>query len=83
MVTKSGRQTKNSNGNRRRKYPSIGRRTPVPKSGRRGRKKDSSNLQDPTSYKSDDGVVYKPGGVLTVATLYGGVDSTTYHAHTQ
>ncbi len=54
----------------------------MPKSGRRGRKKDSSNLQDPTSYKSDDGVVYKPGGMLTVATLYGGVDSTTYHAHT-
>lgn len=63
LVTKSGRQTKNSSGNRRKKFPNAGRRTPVPKSStvRRGRKKDSS-LQDPSHYKAEDGVVYKPGG---------------------
>lgn len=58
----SGRTTKNSSGNRGRKFNNAGRRTPVPRSGGvRGRKK---NGQEPTFYKSDDGVIYRPGGEL-------------------
>ena len=59
-----GRTTQNSKGHRGSRQTSH-RRTPQPKptngKGRRGRK-DASALQDPTFYKADDGVIYRPGG---------------------
>ena len=59
----SGRTTKNSMGSRGRK---SARRTPVAKSNsRRGRnKKDNAPLQDPQSYKSETGEVYRIGGTV-------------------
>lgn len=58
----SGRTTQNSRGNRgrrpARRNPPVGRNA-----GARGRrKKDSTPLQDPTSYKDENGEVYKKGG---------------------
>ena len=58
----SGRTTQNSRGNRgrrpaRRNQP-VGRNA----SARGRRKKDSAPLQDPTSYKDENGEVYKKGG---------------------
>lgn len=67
--TGSGRNTQNSKGHRGSSRLACRTRTPQPKpppSGRPGRRarKETNAFQDPTVYKADDGVVYRPGGTF-------------------